>query len=362
MKKTMKKGSSLIDKIKAEQERIKTKKESYGSYEKIEFFKPAEGDNTIRILPATGPDELPFRTIKLHYISVKKKDGSLAHGIPVRCLHDLGKDECPLCDAAKELYSGDEKDKEKAKQMSAKEVNIYNVIDYKTRKVMPYSCGITVHEEIINYLGEHGEELFDLDNGRNWKIVKKVDPRKPKNLGIKYSVRVDIKDSAVPTKLRPLLENVVDLDSLYKDADMKAINAYLEYLGFDGVETEDEEEAPKKKAASAPAKKASKPVVEEDEDEEEDDFDFEDEEEEKPKKAAKKASKPVVEEDEDEDEDFDLEDEDEEEEEKPKKAAKPSAAASKAKKATKYVEEDEDEDEDLDEDDDFEDFEKELGL
>jgi hypothetical protein len=353
MKKTMKKGSSLIEKIKAEQERIKTKKESYGSYEKIEFFKPSEGDNTIRILPAKGADDLPFRTIKLHYISVKKKDGTLAHGIPVRCLHDLGKDECPLCDAAKELYSGNEKDKEKAKQMTAKEVNIYNVIDYKTRKVMPYSCGITVHEEIINYLGEHGEELFDLDNGRNWKIVKKVDPRKPKNLGIKYSVRVDIKDSAVPTKLRPLLENAVDLDSLYQEADMKAINSYLGYLGFDEAEVdEDEEEAPKKKASAPIAKKASKHIEEEDED------DFE-EEDEKPKKA----SKHVEEDDEDEEEeDFDI-DEEEEEEEKPKKSAKAIASPSKAKKAIKYVEEDEEEEEDFEEDDDdFEDFEKELGL
>jgi hypothetical protein len=337
MKKTAKKGSSLIDKIKAEQARIQEKKDSRGGFEKVEWFKPQEGDNTIRILPALNADELPWKTVKLHYIAIKKKDGGIVQGIPVRCLHDLGHDSCPLCDASKELYSGSEKDKERAKQMSVKEVNIYNVIDYKNRKVLPYACGITVHEEIVNYLGEHGEELFDLDTGRNWKIVKKVDPRKPKNLGIKYSVRVDIKDSAVPTKLRPLLEGAVDLNTLYADADMKAINAYLESLGFD---VEDDE--------PAPAKKASK-VVEEDEDE--DDF-----EEEAPKKKApaKKAAPPVDEdEDEDEDEDFDFEDEDEEEEEAPKKVA----SSSKAKKAIKAIEEDEE-----DEDEDFDDFEKELGL
>lgn len=337
MKAATGKKSSMLDKIREEQARIAKKKESQGGFEKIDWYKPEEGDNLIRILPAVKADDLPFKVVHLHYISIKKRDGGIVNGIPVRCHEDFG-EECPICAAVRELYSGSEKQKETAKQIRAREVYLYNIINFKDRKVQPYAAGITVHEEILTYAGDVGLGIFSEDGGHNWKVTKKIDPRKPKNLGIKYSVRMDIKESDIPSKLKVLLENATDLDSLYADKEMANVNAYLESIGMEGGEEEDEDEIDTRKAAPK-AKAKAKAVVEEEEDEE-DEY-----EEVKPKAKAKVKAKAVVEED-DEEEEY--------EEVKPKAKAKAKAKA--------VVEEDEDEDEDESEDDEFEKELRELGM
>jgi len=351
--KTAVKKNSLLDKIRAEQEVLKKKKESFGGggkFEKIDWFKPEEGDNLVRLLPNGNPDELPYVKVAIHYISVKKKDGSIAKGVPVRCAKDLSGDDCPLCDAVSALYNGSDKDREKAKEMRAREAYLFNVVNFKDRKVQPYSAGITVYEEFLNYIGDVGPEVFDVEAGYNFRLTKKVDPRKPKNLGVKYSVRIDVKPTALPSKLRVLLDEAVDLNTLYAETDLELMNRYLKGIGFAVEETEDEDEeeyVPKKKA---PLK--AKAVVEEDEDEEEEEVPA-------PKAKAKAASAikkaAVVEEDEEEEDEDDFNfDEDEEEEEAPKKKPLMSkkAAPAPAKKAKAIVEDDEDEDdleEDLDE-------------
>jgi len=338
------KKPSMLDKIRDEQARIAKKKESQGGFEKVDWYKPEEGDNLIRILPAAKADDLPFKVVHLHYISIKKRDGGIVNGIPVRCHEDFG-EECPLCSAVRELYTGTDKQKETAKQIRAREVYLYNIINFKDRKVQPYAAGITVHEEILTYAGDVGLGIFGEDGGHNWKVTKKIDPRKPKNLGIKYSVRMDIKESDIPSKLKVLLESATDLDSLYADKEMANVNAYLESLGFEGSEEEEDEVDTKKAAPKAKA------VVEEEDDEEE---------EVKPKAKAK--AKAVVEEEEEEYEEY--------EEVKPKAKVKAKAKViveeeevkPKAKVKAKAKVEVEEEEEDESEDDEFEKELRELGM
>ena len=332
--------SKLLEKLKKESARVKADSESRGSggeYTKTDWFKPKVGDNMIRILPhPKKPDEeLFFKRVFIHYISIKKKDGSMASSVPVRCLTDLD-ETCPLCAAYEKVLrkAGDDRDaKAKARNLKPTERYLYNIFDYEQKKIQPFAAPMTVHQGIMEYAEDFGEDMVSISKGRDWKIVKKEDKSKPKNLGISYSARPSMKESSFPEKLKPLLEGMVDLSTLYSDNAKKQMLAYL------GVEeTEDEEEsgdvmekAEEAERSATKAKKAAKKPEPEEDEEEEDRF-----AEEKPSK--KVVSKtPMPEEDEEEEDDSD-----EEEEEKPAKKTK-----AKAKKSADVDVEDDDLDSEL---------------
>lgn len=269
--------SKLMDKLRKEKERLTKSAEGRGNFEKTDWFRPEKGDNLVRFLPnLEDPDgELPFKHVRTHYIGIEKKDGGTVN-IPVRCLRDFEED-CPVCDEYEKMVR---KDKDKAKPFRAREAYVYNIIDYKNKSVHPYSAGVTVHEQIMGFADDFSGNIFSTEEGRDWKLVKKVDPRKPAMLGVSYALRPGMKDTALPKKLEALLEGAEDIDKLYEDNERKKM---LEWLGYDvedesdepeedGIDIEaefEEEEAPKKKAKKAAAKakkKAAPPEFDEDED------------------------------------------------------------------------------------------------
>jgi hypothetical protein len=301
--------SKLMEKLKKESGRLKeaaASRQDFGP--KIDWFKPQAGENLIRFLPNMKDEgDLPFRLVRIHYINVKKNDGGFAN-IPARCLQELG-ETCPICKAYEKTIKTD---KEKAKNFRITERYLYNVLDYKTRKVQPFAAGITVHQVVMDYIDDFGENLFSVDAGRDWKLVQKVDPRKPKGLGTSYSARPGVKDSAVPEKLKPLLEGAVDLSTLYATNEKAKMLAFLgetpDEEEEDDVPTsfDEEEEEPVKKtatsadkakaaaeAAKAKAKKTTKPKDEEEEEDddlpkfEDDEDEEEDEDDDKPAKKSK---------------------------------------------------------------------------
>lgn len=267
---------SLQERMREEAARIAKKAEG-GNFEKVPWWSPKTGDNIVRILPNPNDvDDIPYVKATIHYIGVRKKDGSYAQ-VPVRCLNDTDSNGkkifatekfCPLCRKYEQLMK--EGDKENARNLRPISRYLYNVIDITGRSVHPYAAPETVHGFITEHSGDL-ENPFDLDSGRDWKIVKKVDPRKAKNLGTSYSARPGIKDTALPEKLRHLVEEAMDLRTLYAANDKKRM---LEFLGeeTDDTETEDgfDEElkaTPKRDATVAAAKaKAKAKAVEADAD------------------------------------------------------------------------------------------------
>ena len=253
--------SKLMEKLKKESGRLKEAAASRTVFgEKIDWFKPQTGENLIRFLPSTkGKDELPFLRVQLHWITVKKNDGGFVN-IAVRCLTELS-DTCPVCKAhAVAVKSGD---KEKMKSFRVAESYLYNVLDYKTRKVQPYGAGITVHQIVFDYADDFGENMFSIDAGRDWKLVKKVDPRKPAGLGTSYTARPGVKDSAIPEKMKPLLEGMMDLSKLYSTNEKANMLAFLGEAPSDSDDDDvpmdfddKEEEKPKAKATASPADRA----------------------------------------------------------------------------------------------------------
>lgn len=319
---------SLAEKMAKEKERIAKQDASRGSYEKINWFKPELNvDTMIRILPAKKADDFPFVTVKIHYIG-KELDSGKTINIPARCRQDF-EEECPVCDAAQKAIKG--KNKDLYNKLRAKETHLYNILDYKAREVKPWAAGMTIHKAVIDNFGDI-VEIFDLEGGRDWKVLKSQDPKKKGPLGITYSMRPAPKDSDVPEKYSPLIDEALDLKSLYGEDATAEMEAFVETLDFDAEvddepidksrfkksvknlksrdeeEEEEEDDIPenklssKAKAAAAAAKAKSKSRH--------DDEDEEDEEEEEIKPKAKVKAKPVV------------EDDDEEEEERPKAKSK----------------------------------------
>lgn len=295
------------------------------TFEKVDWFIPAKGDNSIRILPHTEDESKPFyRQVQTHFMPIKKKDGSYAK-IPVRCLQDF-EEECPICKAFTKMVKSDNaKKKEEANWLRPSTKFLVNVINYAERKVQPYAMASTVFREITGWMEEFGTPIYDLDEGRDFKVIKSVKGGKTE-----YAVRPSLKDTAVPDKLRPLIDTAPKLADLYKENEKARMLAYVsDLLGEeeDDDEVEEEDEEPIRKS-----KGKAKAEVEEDEEEEE--------EEESPKAKALKAkvkAKAKAEE----------EEEDEEEEEEPA----PKKKITMKKKAKDEDDEDIEDDVDLTDDD-----------
>lgn len=304
--------SKLFQKLKKERERLDKAAESRGNFEKIPWWKPQKGDNMIRVLPdLKNPDEeLPFRQISTHFIAIEKDDGSSVN-IGVRCLRELD-DECPVCETYEKFVKVD---KDKAGALRPRTAYLYNIVDYKAQTVHPWSAGVTAHEQIMGFAEDFTENIFSLDSGRDWKVIKKVDPKKSAKFGTTYAVRPGIKDSALPEKLKPLLETAIDLNTLYtqneKDKMIEWLQSdgdYSEYLEVSAapakkgakveeeeeavdIEKEFEEEAPKVSAAAKAKAAAAKVKSKAKEEDGPSESDFGDFEEEPPKKTA---AKPVA--------------------------------------------------------------------
>jgi len=341
---------ALMKKLKEMAKKVKEKAENRESdFEKIDWFKPELGENSIRFLPhwKKPDDSLPWVELRIHFIPKVSNSGK-QYVIPARCLSDFEED-CPLCVAYEKLMNSG--DKEGAKRLRPQTRFIYNLLNYKDRKVQPYMCGQQIHVLLASWIGDVDGNLFDIDSGYDFKLVKSQKAGVPKMVGTSYGLRPLLKPSSIPEKLRVLLESMPDLSKMYDTKEIKVMN---EFLGTKSSEEEEEEEDERPSRSSveraklasskararmpdeddeeeqeAPRKKvAKKAPVEEDEDEQE-----------APRK--KVAKKAPVEEDEDEQENMF----------KPKK--KPFAAKSKP------VEDDEDEEVD---DDDLEQELRKLGV
>lgn len=277
--------SKLMAKMNNEKDRLEKVAENRGGqFEKIDWFKPKTGDNMIRLVPNLSDIENSVIIVKVHFLPMVTKDGKEVN-VPVRCLEDYDDSQtCPACKRSKSLY--EEGDKDEAKKFRAKEQYLYTILDYTGKKIVPYAMPMGAHETIVSYMADLGESIFDVENGRDWKLVKKVDPAKGRIFGTEYSIRPSMKESAVPEKFKGLIDDQTSLTDIYPEADLaKNKKRMLELMGV-ATDDDEDEPAPKKKASApapttrkapptpAPAPKKKAPVVEED-----DDYGFEEEDE-----------------------------------------------------------------------------------
>ncbi len=341
MEKTKKKGS-MLDRLKNEAKRVNDVEASRGDFTRM--FKPEKGDNLIRILPhwdvkkRSNGDELFFARRLVHYLPETGRDGG-QYNAPLRCLKDDQDEACPACQVYARLKKSQNK---KANDFRPTERYLYNIIDYGAKggetaepQVVVYAAPFSIHKEVMNWVEELGTEFWDLEAGRDWKLKKLVDASKGARNGTSYKLMPKLQDSAVPKKLRELLDKMADLDAMWAGYDEAKILKALKLAGQSVEEADEEtEEEEDEEEDEAPKKGKSKTKAKEDEDEEEEeekeDDDSDDDEEEEEEKSAKKSAKPKAKpkaEADDEEEESDDEESDDEEEVKPKKVTKAEAPA-----------------------------------
>jgi len=220
----------LADKLRAEKEKLEKESESRGGGEftKVNWFTPEKGNNFVRFVKNPVDDESgdPILWVErtMHFgIPIKKKDGGIAK-ISGRCPRDLGH-SCPMCDKYEELITSG--DKEAANDFKPTVRYFYNVIDYKKKEAGVLTGGQMIHKDVVESI-DLGVNFWDTEKGLDFRLIKEVEPGKPARFGTKYSVKpAKIEITAIPEKLRPELENVIDLNTLYnEDMSDKMVEAF----------------------------------------------------------------------------------------------------------------------------------------
>lgn len=283
--------------------------------EGIKFFKPADGDNTIRIIPPTWEDADHYGyDVHVHY-NIGPDNAAYA------CLEKMKGKSCPICEESRKARNEGDEEHEKMYRPTRR-VLIYLVDREKEKeglKVWP--MGVNLDKDLSKLMEDKRTgEIYSIDDpedGFDVSFTKEGQMLNTKYVGVQIARKpspLDHDDALDYAQDNPLPEIIQ-----YYDYD----HIKLAFTG-EGGDDSDEEESPKKrkqKEEPKSSKKASKPVKDEEEDEDDDiPFDEDEEDEEEEKKPAKKSSKKVVEEEDEEEEEDDEEEEDEEEEdEKPAK-------------------------------------------
>ena len=257
--------SSLLDRLKkkaVETQRRKEEREE-SKFSRVNFFKPQRGKSTLRILPHwADPDDSFFFVPKaVHYLPMKKNDGSGVFNAPMKCQAidfdnpeaetDISK--CPACMMRKRaLRAYDKADGKKQKivlkriadDLRVTERYLYNVIDYDddSPAIKVWATPRSVHEVVMGYVPDLDSEFWDLKNGRDWRLTKKVDPKRGA-FGVSYTILPGINETAVARDLRESMkEDMADLDAVWEENGLEEMKKSLKLIKLPGSKAADEEE------------------------------------------------------------------------------------------------------------------------
>lgn len=311
-----KKKTSMRDKVKQKAE--KNMNRGGSRYLQIPadtpIFKPKKGPYNLDFLPyevkvdnhpEVSKGDLWYQ--RTYFVHFNVGDGNEA----AICLRTVKK-PCPICEHVKELYNSDaQEDNDLAKELKAKERELYNIIDLDDQDKGVQLFDISYHlfgKALDEEINEGEEELADFAELEGGKTL--VCSFRKKKLGTNefYEIRkIDFEDRDDYDD--DILEEVYDLDSLLNIKDYETLQKEL-YGVIDEDDDKDEEKEEKEEKKSKTSKTSKKRT-----------------EKKKPFDGGKKKSK-VKDEEEDEDED-------ENEEEKPSKGKKGKKKDSSKGKSSK---------------------------
>ena len=229
----------------------------------INYWKPKEGDNRVRVLPPwTDQGEWGFKWWREWWIHFNVGPDSRRFACPKK----LGVGPCYICEQVAVLRDGDETDKDMAGDLAAGRQYYINIIDLKepknddgTPKVQLYTAGITVFKEMVDYFCDpQWGDFSDPEDG--FVVVIKRTGTGKKNT--RYSVRLDKNRSKLEQDLWPALDSMNDLDLVLPVEEYSALQA-----AYQGV-------APEQVTAGAPASAGALPPASPSEAPADDAFDF----------------------------------------------------------------------------------------
>jgi hypothetical protein len=227
------------------------------------FWKPASGENRIRIMPAwdEATDAFWFRTGTHFNVGPDEK--------PVPCPEESGvADTCFLCRKSKQLSKGDEDERDEGEAIGCRPGFLMSIVDYAHAEdgVQVWRCGITAYRQIRKLWlndDEYGD-MTDLADGYDILVG-----RAGEGINTKYDITPARQNSRFPSKklldhssetVAALyqsiadevfeLPNLAEIQTFSDDEEMEGI-----YKGTSGRRqaTEAAEDQPKRSAAQPAA-------------------------------------------------------------------------------------------------------------
>lgn len=191
--------TNLIEKARQAKQRTEEKL-SRGGGSGASFWKPAAGENKVRIMPPWADDGefvgQAWREVAQHWNVSEDQKG------PVLCPRNTPdlEGECPICDFVAELKQNkaDVNAQALVKEIRAKTTYLLNVVDMKDpvytaqdvaeqkknapnrecpfevgdTKVQIYACPTTIFDQILGIITSSGKDITQLDGGRTLVITK----------------------------------------------------------------------------------------------------------------------------------------------------------------------------------------------
>jgi len=235
----------MIERLKAERERMKAKGGSTGSDGFLKLPKDDDAEVRIRILPAKnwydkGPDDadLCYKRFGVHWINSQK----------VICPHQTFNEPCPICETVWELNkSTNEEDIATAKEFRVKKRHWINCVEVDNNNNIAsepkiYEFGVKLLENILAWsTDEEYEDLSDPKGGYTYRIIKTKKDGFPNYDGskpVKNPAEIDEKT------MKSLLEKSADIHSII-DKQVKTydeIQSVFDLGGTTGENAESESE------------------------------------------------------------------------------------------------------------------------
>lgn len=222
---------------------------SRGSGPSLKFWKPADGNNTIRILPpwtAEGAFAGQFyREVHQHW-NVSEESGPVL--CPKKTPNASDDKDCPICDLVDQLRArkGDVEAQELAKNLRAKVAYLMSIVDMKDPfysakdvaewkkerpdndcpfevgdvKIQCYAASNTISDAIMNMIIVNQMDITDVEAGNN-VIITKI-PNKDK-LKTRYTTSPEIKPTKAPLKEGQELPDLSRVGKIHSAEEMQKL-------------------------------------------------------------------------------------------------------------------------------------------
>ena len=188
------------------------------------FFQVQEGTNTVRILPGKDDDTEFYAETKIHRIT---GDDGRVRNFHCRKMHGQ---PCPLCDAYFGLWKTDSKDDETTARLIKPRSRFYmNVVDRESSEVKILSVGIMLFQSIIgSMLDPDYGDITDLEEGHDFKIIKKMEGQWPKY--DQSGPRPRPQPSGSKAEVAAWMDSLHDIHSLVKVEDYDEVRQVAENI------------------------------------------------------------------------------------------------------------------------------------
>ena len=230
------------------------------------YWRPDWGNNTIRILPATDPDDVFYVERHRHRI-----DDEWHYCLKFDIDDETGRGKnCPVCEARKKLFrTNDNAMIAIARDIKPKKQYLMNIVDRKSddpTQVFVYAPGIKLKDKIVGIMLDEEIDITDVEAGFDFVVKKEEGPQTDQGQFPTYeNSKASRKETPLdedPKVVAKILNNRYDLHNLVHFEDESTLKTiadnYIKSLTSDaGSESFYDESEEEETSKSKPKKSKS---------------------------------------------------------------------------------------------------------